>query len=120
MSVFPSVPHTQDVTKTTERHDLRTRSRQVANTMSFKAVTQALALSLAVTSSATNDCDLMRALVYRGPTACEGCPESLRDLLKASYPNINVTFAGPHEAVQINAETLSHVDILAQPGGPGE
>lgn len=87
--------------------------------MTSKWLTQVLALSLAVAPAVSN-CDQLHALVYRGPTASEGLPESLRDLLKASHPNINVTFAGPNEAVQINAESLRHVDILAQPGGPGK
>ncbi|KAM0696893.1 hypothetical protein Q7P36_002964 [Cladosporium allicinum] len=85
--------------------------------MPFKTLTQALALSLAIAPAASN-CDQLHALVYRGPTASEGLPESLRDLLVASHPNINVTFAGPNEPVKINAKSLSHVDILAQPGGP--
>ena len=86
--------------------------------MTLKTLTQALALSLAIAPAASN-CDQLHALVYRGPTASEVLPESLRDLLVASHPNINVTFAGPNEAVKINAASLSHVDILAQPGGPG-
>jgi hypothetical protein len=88
-----------------------------ANAMPFKALIQVLALSLAIAPAAIV-CDQLHALVYRGPTASEGLPESRRDLLVASHSN-NVTFAGPNEPVKINAESLSYVDILAQPGGPG-
>ena len=107
-----------DDTGTTHRQSHYTTPASTTNTMPFKTLTQALALSLAIAPAASN-CDQLHALVYRGPTASEGLPESLRDLLVASHPNINVTFAGPNEHVKINAESLSHVDILAQPGGPG-
>ncbi|KAM0721453.1 hypothetical protein Q7P37_002377 [Cladosporium fusiforme] len=68
--------------------------------------------------------DKLQALVYRGKVnsqenSCEGCPESVRDLLKRTYTDIKVTFAGPDEATKINAQTLAGVDIFAQPGGDG-
>jgi hypothetical protein len=113
--VFPTHP---DDIETTKRYSHRTISAFIANTMTFKTLAQALALSLAIAPVASN-CDRLHALVYRGPTASEGLPESLRDLLVASRHNINVTFAGPNEPVKINAESLSNADILAQPGGPG-
>ncbi|CZT22199.1 uncharacterized protein RCC_08068 [Ramularia collo-cygni] len=85
--------------------------------MYFKAATSMLMMSLALTPTMIN-CEPVRALVYRGPTACDGCPESLRDLLVATIPNIKVEFAGPKEKVKINAKSLKGVNILAQPGGP--
>lgn len=62
----------------------------------------------------------LRAMIYRGKQASENCPESVAQLLKSAYPNIQITFAGPDEAVEINEETLARVDVFAQPGGPGK
>ena len=59
------------------------------------------------------------AMIYRGKTACDGCPESIGELLKGVYPDIKVTYAGPDESTEINADTLRNVDVFAQGGGPG-
>lgn len=59
----------------------------------------------------------LQALVYRGPASCEGCPESVGALLESSPTNINVTYVGPNEDVDITAESLSQADIYAHPGG---
>ncbi|KAG6008961.1 hypothetical protein E4U21_003513 [Claviceps maximensis] len=59
-----------------------------------------------------------RALVYRGPAACKGCPEAVAKLLQDSPQNFAVTFVGPNEDVQISADTLSQASAYAQPGGP--
>jgi hypothetical protein len=61
----------------------------------------------------------LRAMIYRGKSSCDGCPESVQNLLETAYPNINVVFAGPREKTRIDAETLSQVDIFVQPGGSG-
>lgn len=66
-----------------------------------------------------SDVDRLNAMIYRGTSGCEGCSESVQVLLESAYPDINVTFAGPDEDVQINAESLRQVDIFVQPGGPG-
>lgn len=58
-------------------------------------------------------------MIYRGKQATENCPESVGQLLRSAYPNIEITYAGPDELVQINEETLAGVDVYAQPGGPG-
>jgi hypothetical protein len=60
-----------------------------------------------------------KALIYRGPAACDGCPESVAALLKSSSSNFEVKYAGPNEEVDINAESLSDVDLFVQPGGGG-
>lgn len=59
------------------------------------------------------------AMIYRGKTACEDCPEAVGELLKGIYPNIIIIYAGPSEDTQINATTLSDVDVFAQGGGDG-
>lgn len=61
-----------------------------------------------------------RALVYRGPAACDGCPEAVAGLL-ASFPprGFGVAFAGPGEAVDVDEASLAGVDVFAFPGGPG-
>lgn len=62
----------------------------------------------------------IRAMIYRGKSATEECPESVARLLKSTFPNrVKITYAGPDEKVKINAQTLSHIDLFAQPGGPG-
>jgi hypothetical protein len=61
----------------------------------------------------------LRAMIYCGKSSCDGCPESVQNLLETAYPNIKVVFAGPREKTHINAKTLSQVDIYVQPGGPG-
>ena len=61
----------------------------------------------------------LHAMIYRGKQATENCPESVGRLLKSTYPNIQLTYAGPGEPVQVNEETLARVNVFAQPGGPG-
>ncbi len=60
-----------------------------------------------------------KALVYRGPAACDGCPESVAHLLRTSPSQYEVKYAGPKEEVAITAERLAEVDVFAVPGGPG-
>ena len=62
---------------------------------------------------------LIRAMIYRGKNACEECPESIAELFKCTFPEVQITYAGPDEDVQINADTLSQVDAFVQPGGDG-
>jgi hypothetical protein len=62
----------------------------------------------------------IRAMIYRGKNASENCPESVGHLFKSTFPKVKVTYAGPAEKVKINADTLSQVDVFAQPGGPGK
>ena len=73
--------------------------------------------TLAVTTSVT--AQRPRALVYRGPAACDGCPEAVGKLLESSPSKFQVTYAGPHEDIQISADTLSQADVYAHPGGGG-
>lgn len=60
------------------------------------------------------------AAVYRGPIACDGCSESVAELLRKSPANFRVHYLGPTETHDINAHTLSHLDLFAWPGGGGE
>lgn len=60
------------------------------------------------------------AVIYRGSKACDGCSESVGRLLQNSPFHFNVTYAGPDEAADLSPELLSHADIYAYPGGPGE
>ncbi|ODA81370.1 hypothetical protein RJ55_04335 [Drechmeria coniospora] len=59
-----------------------------------------------------------RALVYRGSSTSRGLPEAVAQLLESSPRNFEVRFAGPDEAVDVTAESLSAVELYAQPGGP--
>lgn len=60
-----------------------------------------------------------KAMVYRGPASCEGCPEAVASLLRSSPSNFDVVFAGPSEAIDINEVSLQGVQLYAQPGGGG-
>ncbi|KAA0016578.1 hypothetical protein FOY51_26015 [Antrihabitans cavernicola] len=57
------------------------------------------------------------ALVYRGPAALPGCPESVAELLLASHRNFDVGFVGPSEERDLTADTLRTATLYAQPGG---
>lgn len=60
-----------------------------------------------------------KALVYRGPAACDGCPEAVAALLQSSPSNFEVEYAGPNEKIDINEASLQRVQLYAQPGGGG-
>ncbi|CAK4033427.1 Hypothetical predicted protein [Lecanosticta acicola] len=59
----------------------------------------------------------LKALVYRGPASCDGCPEAVANLLTSSPENIRVAYVGPKEKTKLTRDALSKVDIYAQPGG---
>lgn len=58
-----------------------------------------------------------KALIYRGPATCDGCPESIASRLESSTSHFEVKFAGPNEEVDITAESLKDVQLYVQPGG---
>lgn len=60
-----------------------------------------------------------KALVYRGSAGCEGCSESLAQLLKDSASHFEVDYVGPEEKFDISEKALEGVDLYAFPGGPG-
>ncbi|MER7754410.1 hypothetical protein [Kitasatospora sp. NPDC097643] len=55
------------------------------------------------------------ALVYRGPAACDGCPEAARALLERG--GLAVRYIGPHERLHFAAATLAGAAVYVQPGG---
>lgn len=55
------------------------------------------------------------ALVYRGPAACEGCPEAAHDLLE--HDGYAVRYIGPQEQVRFGPDALSGAALYVQPGG---
>lgn len=56
-----------------------------------------------------------RALVYRGPAASPGCPESVAAVLREC--GLDVSFVGPTEQVKLDDEALVSARVYAQPGG---
>lgn len=58
-----------------------------------------------------------KALVYRGPAACRGCPEALADLLRSSRWRFDVDYVGDNEALTTTKDTLATAELYAQPGG---
>ncbi|KAL3588213.1 hypothetical protein FPOAC2_14112 [Fusarium poae] len=61
---------------------------------------------------------MMTAVVYRGPSACDGCPEGVAKLLKNSPYHFNITYVGPDEDVDLSPKLLSKANVFAYPGGP--
>jgi len=59
------------------------------------------------------------ALVYRGPAACEGCPEAVAALLEDPALGFDVDYVGPNERLDLDAATLRDADMYVQPGGDG-
>lgn len=67
------------------------------------------------TDAAVDD-KLAIAAVYRGPAACEGCPEAAASVLEKSG-RFNVQFIGPGEERALDDEGLAMVTLYVQPGG---
>ena len=74
-----------------------------------------VALWAAISKDATSQ---PTALVYRGPAACDGCPESVGELLKSSEWKFNVLYVGPDEDEDLTKESLAKATVVAFPGGP--
>lgn len=74
----------------------------------------------AVTGAIASTDSTPRALVYRGPAACPGCPEAIAELLESSPWKFHVTYAGPDEDVDVDENSLKGVQVYAQAGGPGK
>ncbi|GHF82290.1 hypothetical protein GCM10018790_70030 [Kitasatospora xanthocidica] len=55
------------------------------------------------------------ALVYRGPAACEGCPEAAGALLAGD--GFRVRYVGPRERVRFGPNVMTGVAVYVQPGG---
>ncbi|MFJ9692522.1 hypothetical protein [Kitasatospora sp. NPDC101183] len=55
------------------------------------------------------------ALVYRGESACEGCPEAAADML--GRDGFEVRFVGADEQVRFGPRALEGVALYVQPGG---
>ena len=76
------------------------------------------ALATLATTAMASSSARPKALVYRGPAACDGCPESVAHLLRTSTSNFDVTYVGPNDNA-ITANILKGADVFAQPGGGG-
>jgi glutamine amidotransferase-like uncharacterized protein len=73
-----------------------------------------LRLFFAMSLYQTVSCALPIALIYRGPAACNGCPETVAERLQNEY---QIVYAGPREQVDVNPTTLSTAKLYVQPGG---
>ncbi|MFS8045882.1 BPL-N domain-containing protein [Rhizobium sp. BR 314] len=56
------------------------------------------------------------ALIYRGPAGCDGCSETVAEVLKGSRYDFRIEYVGPKDK-PINADTLSRATLYIQPGG---
>ncbi|VBB14323.1 BPL-N domain-containing protein [Burkholderia stabilis] len=57
------------------------------------------------------------ALVYRGPAACDGCPEAIGARLRESDYRFRVIYVGPAEKLKITPAALAGAALYVQPGG---
>lgn len=57
------------------------------------------------------------ALVYRGPAACDGCPETIARRLRESDYRFRVIYVGPAERLKITPAALAGAALYVQPGG---
>ncbi|VWD36796.1 biotin-protein ligase [Burkholderia lata] len=57
------------------------------------------------------------ALVYRGPAACDGCPETIAQRLRESRHRFRVIYVGPAEKLKITPAVLAGAALYVQPGG---
>ncbi|WP_256976902.1 BPL-N domain-containing protein [Burkholderia sp. AU31652] len=57
------------------------------------------------------------ALVYRGPAACDGCPETIAQRLRESDHQFRVIYVGPAEKLKITPAVLAGAALYVQPGG---
>ncbi|WP_446901483.1 BPL-N domain-containing protein [Burkholderia sp. YIM B11467] len=57
------------------------------------------------------------ALVYRGPAACDGCPEAIAARLQESDYRFRVIYVGPAERLKITPGALAGAALYVQPGG---
>ncbi len=57
------------------------------------------------------------ALVYRGPAACDGCPETIARRLRESDHRFRVIYVGPAEKLKITPAVLAGAALYVQPGG---
>jgi glutamine amidotransferase-like uncharacterized protein len=73
-----------------------------------------LCLLFTVSLYLTVNCAKPIALIYRGPASCNGCSETVAELLKNEY---EIIYAGPKEKVDVNEVTLSTAKLYVQPGG---
>ncbi|MBV6702140.1 hypothetical protein KV557_34400 [Kitasatospora aureofaciens] len=55
------------------------------------------------------------AVVYRGPAACDGCPEAAQELLERN--GFTVRFIGPDEPLRFGPDALTGAALYVQPGG---
>ncbi|MEI8082784.1 MAG: BPL-N domain-containing protein [Actinomycetes bacterium] len=57
------------------------------------------------------------ALVYRGPAACDGCPEAAARLLRNSPQHFATRYVGPKEGLKLEPASFAGVSLYVQPGG---
>jgi glutamine amidotransferase-like uncharacterized protein len=97
-----------------------TDNRRLLSMRLLTATMAALSAATAAFAAPTKDSSSRpKALVYRGPAACDGCPESVGHLLETSASKFEIIYVGPKEKNDITKETLSNADVFAQPGGGG-
>ena len=69
-------------------------------------------------SSSKNNGTQPLALVYRGPAACDGCPEAAAALLQSSQWGFDVQYVGPQESLSIaDGLKLPNAKVYVQSGG---
>ncbi|WP_152349051.1 BPL-N domain-containing protein [Brevibacterium sp. CFH 10365] len=77
--------------------------------------TAASSVSCAAAGSSGSDSPVVA--VYLGEAACDGCPETIAQRLRASFADAEVVFIGRGERLPLRADSLADVDLYVQPGG---
>ncbi|MEK6351355.1 MAG: BPL-N domain-containing protein [Burkholderia cenocepacia] len=95
-------------------HDMRSRDAIFL----MMALVASVAVHAATTGDAARDAASRPvALVYRGPAACDGCPETIAARLRESSYRFRVIYVGPAEPLKITPAALAGAALYVQPGG---
>lgn len=111
MRVVPSPPRHR-----MKRLVLKIAALAIAGALALSATAAARAAARSDAGSRA-DTGTVRVAVYRGPAACDQCPETLKRAIERLGPQYRVDFVGEDEAVDIAPQTLARYDVYAQPGG---
>lgn len=73
--------------------------------------------SVGCAAADTSSPDSPLVAVYRGEAACDGCPETVAQRLRASFTDAEVVFIGRGERLPLQADSFADVDLYVQPCG---
>ena len=92
-------------------------ANRLSKSVALKLVALALLSALARPSLAEPRTDAIRVAVYRGPAACENCPETLKAAIERLSTRYGGDFVGPVERIDSNAGDSSRCVVHAEQDG---